>query len=244
MGDRKPLRASRGVLIKLCEKTVQACRRPRDIAEQPWWAWRRGDIRWRPVNQAGRLFGPGAVSELLTSREIADRVAALGRELTRDYRGRSPVMVGVMYGSALFLADLVRHMDLEMEIEFLMVNRFGEGSNISIAMDLFSDIGGRDVILVKDVVDTGLVLNSIRSLLEGRSPASLATVALLDRRSRRLVDVALEYRGFEVEYDVLVGYGMDWEGRYRGLPSIWAVLDPGALRTDPHILDRSVFGQV
>ena len=193
------------------------------------------------MSNAGRLFGPGAVSELFTSEEIERRVAELGRTLTEDYRDRSPVMVGIMYGSVLFLADLVRQMDLEMDIEFLMINRYRERSNISIAMDLFSDIGGRDVIIVMGVVDTGLSLDAIHKLLAGRSPASVTTVALLDRKVRRLVDVPVEYRGFEVGYDFLVGYGLDWEGRYRGLPSIWAVLDPSALGRDPLILDRLVF---
>ena len=193
------------------------------------------------MSDAERLFGPGTVSEVFTSGKIAERVAELGRTLTRNYRDRSPVMVGIMKGSACFLADLVRHVDLEMEIEFLALRRYGDGSNISIAMDLFSDIGGRDVIIVMDVVETGLTLNAIHQLLRERSPASLATVTLLDRKVRRLVEVPLEYCAFEVEYDFLVGYGLDWEGRYRGLPSIWAVLDPSALETDPHILDRYVF---
>lgn len=193
------------------------------------------------MSEDGRLFGPGAVSEVLTAEQISERVEQLGRTLTLRYRNRPLVMVGVLCGSALFLADLVRHMDLEMEIEFLMINRFGEGSNISIAMDLFSDIGGRDVVIVTGVVETGFTLDAVRRLLAGRSPGSLAAVALLDRASRRAVDTPLEYRGFEVEYDCLVGYGLDWEGRYRGLPSIWAVLDPTAVQTDPHILDRTVF---
>lgn len=193
------------------------------------------------MSNAGRLFGPGPVSELFTAGQVADRVAGLGKALTSEYRDRSPVMVAIMYSSVIFLADLVRHMDLEMDIEFLIINRHGEGSNISIAMDLFSDIGGRDVVIVVGLVDTGLTLGAIRRLLAGRSPASLATVALLDRRGRRAPDVPLEHRGFEVGDEYLVGYGLDWEGRYRGLPSIWAVHDPSALQTDPYILDGAVF---
>ncbi len=195
------------------------------------------------MSEVGRLFGPGVVSELFSADQIAERVAELGRTLTAEYRDRSPVVVGIMYGSAIFLADLVRHIDLDLEIEFLMIHRYGEGSNISIAMDLFSDIGGRDVIVVMGLVDAGFALNAIRNLLVGRAPASLVTVTLLDRRTRRLVDAPLEYRGFEVGDDFLVGYGLDWEERYRGIPSIWTVHDPAALQSDPHILDRSVYSQ-
>ncbi len=189
----------------------------------------------------GRLFGPGPVSERFSSQEIAERVAGLGMALTEEYRDRSPVVVGIMYGSVIFMADLVRHMDVEMDIEFLMVNRYGQGSNVSIAMDLSSDVGGREVLIVMGMVDTGRDLRAIRRLLSGRSPASLATVALLDRRVCREVDVPLEYRGFEVGDNFLVGYGLDWEERYRGLPSIWEVLDPAAFRTDSRILDGLVF---
>ena len=146
-----------------------------------------------------------------------------------------------MYSSVIFLADLVRHMDLEMEIEFLIINRHGEGSNISIAMDLFSDIGGRDVVIVMGLVDTGLTLGAIRRLLGGRSPASLATGRPAGPAGPAGVRRSLEHRGFEVGDEYLVGYGLDWEGRYRGLPSIWSVHDPSALQTDPGILEGAVF---
>ncbi|MDE0120140.1 MAG: phosphoribosyltransferase family protein [bacterium] len=195
------------------------------------------------MNDADRLFGPSTVSEVFTSTEIAERVAELGRALTTEYRDRSPVMVGIMKGSVCFLADLVRNMDLEMEIEFLALKRYREGPYVGIAMDLFTDLGGRDVIVVMDMVDTGFNLDAIHRLLRERAPASIATVALLDRKVRRLIEVPLEYRGFEVGYDFLVGYGLDWDGRYRGLPSIWAVLDRSALETDPHLLDRHVFAE-
>lgn len=195
------------------------------------------------MSETERLFGPGAVSEVFTSGQIAERVAELGRILTEDYRDRSPVMVGIMKGSVCFLADLVRHMDLEMEIEFLALKRYREGAYVGIAMDLFTDIGGRDVIVVMDMVDSGFTLDAIVELLRERAPASIATVALLDRKARRLVEAPLDYRGFEVGYDFLVGYGLDWDGRYRGLPSIWAVLDPPDLEADPHLLDRHVFAE-
>ncbi|MDE0235042.1 MAG: phosphoribosyltransferase family protein, partial [bacterium] len=125
------------------------------------------------MSDADRLFGPGTVSEVFTSEEIAVRVAELGRALTTAYRDRSPVMVGIMKGSVCFLADLVRHIDLEVEIEFLALKRYREGPYVGIAMDLFTDIGGRDVIVVIDMVDTGFTLDAIHQLLRERAPASI-----------------------------------------------------------------------
>ncbi len=198
-------------------------------------------IRWRAMSHSGRLFDPGVVSEAFSPAQLEKRASELGVTLTQEYRGRIPVMVAIMSGSVIFLADLVRHMDVEMDIEFLIVNRYQDGSNVSIVMDLFSDIGGRDVIVVIDVVSTGITLRAIHQLLEGRSPATMSTVALFDRGVSRLVDVPIDYLGFEIGRNLLVGYGLDWQGRYRGLPSVWAVLDPPALSSDPRILDRTVY---
>ncbi len=180
------------------------------------------------------------VTEVVPAEEIQARVAELGRAITEDYQGRSPILVGVLTGSLWFLADLVRRIDLEVEVDFLLLNRFGEGGRIRIATDTATPLVGRDVILVEDIVDTGLTLTVLRRLIEEREPASLATVALLDKTSRRLVDVPLEYRGFEVGDEFLIGYGLDFAGRYRNLPSLWAVLDLPAFTEDPFRLARLV----
>ncbi len=117
-------------------------------------------------------------------------------------------------------------------MDFLLLNRFGEGGRIRLAADTATPLTGRDVILVEDIVDTGLSLTVLRRMIDDRGVASLSTVTLLDKTTRRLVDVPIEYRGFEVGDEYLVGYGLDDRGRFRNLPSLWAVLDLPAFRAD------------
>ncbi len=183
------------------------------------------------------------VSEVIPAADIATRVAELGAALTDDYRNREPVFVAVLTGALWFVADLVRAVDLPAEVDFLGLNRFGEGGRIRIAVDTAIPLTGRDVVIVEDIVDTGLSLGVLRTLIAEREPASLATVTLLDKVSRRLRDVPLEYRGFEVGDEFLLGYGLDYEERYRNLPGIWAVFDLPAFRADPGLLARQVFGE-
>lgn len=181
------------------------------------------------------------VAEVLSAEAIASRVAELGVAMAADYEGRRPLLVGVMTGALWFLADLVRAVDQPLEIDFLMLTRFGEGGRIRISTDTASPLTGRDVILVEDIVDTGLSLTVLRRMILEREPASLATVTLLDKVTRRLVDVPLEYRGFEVGDEYLVGYGLDHAGRYRNLPGIWAVFDLEAFQADPEMLARLAY---
>ncbi len=181
-------------------------------------------------------------AEVIPAAEIATRVAELGEALTVDYAGREPVFVAVLTGALWFVADLIRMVDLPAEVDFLGLNRFGEGGRIRIAVDTAVPLTGRDVVIVEDIVDTGLSLGVLRTLLLEREPASLRTVTLIDKVSRRLRDVPLEYRGFEVGDEFLVGYGLDYEGRYRNLPGIWAVFDLAAFARDPDLLAREVFG--
>lgn len=181
--------------------------------------------------------------EVIDEASLASRVAELGAELDATYRDRRPVLVGVLYGALPFLADLVRHMDASVEVDFLSLSRFGEGGRVRIAMDTAISLQSREVVLVEDIVDTGLTLAYVRRLLEARQVESLATVTLVDKAPRRIVDVPLEYRGFEVGDEFLLGYGLDWEGAYRNLRSIWAVLDLARFREDPGSLGRMVFDQ-
>jgi hypoxanthine phosphoribosyltransferase len=173
------------------------------------------------------------VSEVVTTTDLEIRVAELGREISADYRYRRPVLVAVLVGSLPFVADLVRHIEVEAETDFLALSRFGEGGRIRIALDTSLPLEGRDVIIVEDIVDTGLTLTVLRRMLADRGAASVATIALLDKVPRRVVDVPLEYRGFEVGDEFLIGYGLDFEGLYRNLPSLWAVLDREELASRP-----------
>lgn len=182
-----------------------------------------------------------SITEVIDRESVARRVAALGAAITEDYAGRSPVLLGILKGSVPFLADLSRHLPGNVEIDFLSLTRFGDEGRVSISMDTATAITGRDVIVVEDIVDTGLTLSYLHGLLATRRPASLATATLIDKVTRRIVDVDLRYRGFEVGDEFLVGYGLDWQGRFRNLPSLWAVLDLTALRDDPGAAAASVF---
>ena len=183
------------------------------------------------------------LTEVVTSEALRERVAELGEEIRSDYRGREPVLLGVLNGAVPFLADLSRHLPPDIEIDFLSLTRFGDEGRVGIAMDSATSLAGRDVLIVEDVVDTGLTLSYLLSLLDTRGPASLATATLLDKTTRRIVDVDLAYRGFEVGDEFLLGYGLDWDGRYRNVPSLWAVLDLAEFREDPEVLARTVFGE-
>jgi hypoxanthine phosphoribosyltransferase len=183
------------------------------------------------------------LTEVVTTEALRERVAELGEEIRSDYRGREPVLLGVLNGAVPFLADLSRHLPPDVEIDFLSLTRFGDEGRVGIAMDSATSLAGRDVLVVEDVVDTGLTLSYLLTLLDTRGPASLATATLLDKTTRRIVDVDLAYRGFEVGDEFLLGYGLDWDGRYRNVPSLWAVLDLAEFREDPEVLARTVFGE-
>jgi hypoxanthine phosphoribosyltransferase len=179
--------------------------------------------------------------EVITAQALASRTRELGAQLTEDYRDRQPVFVGVLHGSLPFLSDLIREVNTPLDVDFLALSRFGEGGKVRIAMDTETSLEGRDVVVVEDIVDTGLTLSYLRRLLETRDVASLATVTLFDKAPRRIVDVPLEYRGFEVGDEFLLGYGLDWEGKYRNLRSVWVVLDLATLQADPGALGEQVF---
>ncbi len=168
--------------------------------------------------------------------EIQSRVAELGEAIGADYADRQPLFVVVMLGSVPFAADLTRRVEIASEIDFLVLNRFGEGGRIGIAMDLWTPVLDRDVVIVEDITDTGLTLSVLRKTMLDRGARSVATASLIDKTRRRVTEVPIEYRGFEVGDEYLVGYGLDWQGYYRNLRSIWAVLDMEAFVNDPKVL--------
>lgn len=167
----------------------------------------------------------GRFLEVVDAEGLQRRIGELGETITDDYKGLNPVLVGIMKGAIPFLADLIRSLAMPHEVDFLLLTRFGEHGRVSVAMDTAISLEGRHVLLVEDIVDTGLTLSTLIRNLEVRNPASVKTVALFDKVARRIVDVPVEYRGFEIGDEFLLGYGLDWEGRYRNLPGVWAVMD-------------------
>jgi hypoxanthine phosphoribosyltransferase len=163
-------------------------------------------------------------SVLLNAQTIQRRVRLLGKEITRDYKEKSPLLVGVLRGAAVFLSDLIRHVDLELEVDFIALSSYGSATETSgqvqLVKDLESSIDGADVILVEDIVDTGLTLNYLVGNLKSRNPASLRVCALLSKPSRRKVEVNIDYLGFEVPDSFVVGYGLDFDQQFRNLPYI------------------------
>jgi hypoxanthine phosphoribosyltransferase len=170
------------------------------------------------------------VSEvLLTEEQVQTRVRALGAQLSVDYAGRSPVLVSVLKGSIVFLADLVRAMDVPLSVDLMEVSSYGSGTETSgqvrILKDLSGPIEGRDVVVVEDIIDTGLTLNYLLRYLTERSPASIRVCCLLDKPARRLAEIEIDYRGFSIPDRFVVGYGLDFNEQYRNLPYI-GVLRP------------------
>lgn len=176
--------------------------------------------------------------ELLTEQQIAERVSALGEQITDDYasavaQGEKIVMVGVLRGAAMFMSDLARAVKLPVEMDYMCVSSYGDGATSSgtvrIQKDLGCQIEGRHVIIVEDVVDTGLTLNYLRKNLMSRKPASIQIAALLRKDHAGQAAVDVKYEGFEAPDEFIVGYGLDYAERYRNLPYI-GVLKPEIYR--------------
>jgi hypoxanthine phosphoribosyltransferase len=167
---------------------------------------------------------------LVQQDELAHRVRELGDRISRDYTGRDLFLVGVLKGAIFFLADLMRHIDLDCEVDFMAVASYGSSTDSSgvvrILKDLDATIEGREVLIVEDIVDSGLTLQYLLRTLKARDPASLEVCALLTKPERRKVDLPIEYVGFEIPNEFAIGYGLDYNERYRNLPYV-AVLSEG-----------------
>ena len=159
---------------------------------------------------------------LFDAGSIAGRVREIGAAISRDYEGTVPILIGLLSAAAPFLADLSRAVTIPCELDVISVNRFGEGDGIAFQKDVGVAIEGRHVVLVDDTIDTGLTLQYVVKTLLARTPASLAVCTLLDRPHRRIADIQIKYRGFEVPDVYVVGYGLDYLGRYRELPALYA----------------------
>ena len=170
------------------------------------------------------------IGRILISRdEIAARVAELGEAIGRDYAGRTPVLVGVLKGAVVFTADLLRAIPMAAAMDFMAVSSYGSGTRstgvVRLTADLSLSIEDRDVIIVEDVIDSGRTISYLRRNLATRHPRSLALCGLLDKVSRREVEVDVDYVGFVIPDEFVVGYGLDYDGRHRELPDL-AVLEP------------------
>ncbi|HSH12153.1 MAG TPA: hypoxanthine phosphoribosyltransferase [Desulfurivibrionaceae bacterium] len=167
---------------------------------------------------------PELVEILIDRPAIANRVNELGRQISADYAGRELLVVGVLTGAFIFTADLVRALDLDLEVDFIRVASYGAATcssgQVSLTKDLECQVSARDLLLVEDIVDTGRTLAWLKAHLLARNPASLKVCALIDKSERREVAVEVDYVGFPVAEGFLVGYGLDCGGRYRQLPDI------------------------
>lgn len=166
---------------------------------------------------------------LLSEDEIREKVRELGGKITADYKNSNLMLVTVLKGAVVFLADLMRQIDVPAEIDFMVVSSYGSGVKFSgvvkIVKDLDVPLAGKDILIVEDILDSGLTLSYIKELLESRGPRSIRIATLLDKPSRRKVDLQADYIGFSVPDEFVIGYGLDYDEKYRNLPYI-GILKP------------------
>ncbi|MCE5263032.1 MAG: hypoxanthine phosphoribosyltransferase [Deltaproteobacteria bacterium] len=166
-----------------------------------------------------------AKTRVLFSKEVIDgRVRELAGEISRDYAGKEPLVVGILNGAFVFMADLIRALDIRCRVDFVRMASYGAGcvtsGEIRIGKDLETPIAGRDVLIVEDIVDTGLTLSRLVEILRSRHPASLKVCALLDKREKRRVPFTADYVGFSIPDHFVVGYGLDYDDKFRFLPDV------------------------
>ena len=161
---------------------------------------------------------------LISREELNRRVCEMAKTLDEDYKGKRPLMVAILKGSVMFFTDLIREMKIDLEIDFMAISSYGNGvkssGEVKMIKDLDGKIEGKDVIIVEDIVDSGYTMKYLKNLLEARKPSSIKIYALLDKPSRRETDVQVDYKGFEVGNEFVVGYGLDYASYYRNIPFI------------------------
>ena len=161
---------------------------------------------------------------LISHDEIVTAARELGQKLTKDYQGKNPSLVGILKGSVPFMAELIKHIDTHIELDFMLVSSYHGGTSstgvINIIKDMDQDIKGRDILFVEDIIDTGKTLKSLKELFEGRQPASVKIATLLDKPEGRLVEIEADYTCFTIPNEFVVGYGLDYDENYRNLPYI------------------------
>ncbi len=161
---------------------------------------------------------------LITEEELRRRVEEVARAVSERYMGETPIVIGILKGSIIFFSDLIRHLDIPIQLDFMSVSSYGNGAassgKLKIRKDIDSDVKGRDVILVEDIIDSGFTLANLKKLFEERGARSVCIVTLLNKKDRREYDVPPDFNCFDIENEFVVGYGLDYDERYRNLPYI------------------------
>ncbi|WP_442971274.1 hypoxanthine phosphoribosyltransferase [Romboutsia sp. 13368] len=164
---------------------------------------------------------------MISEKEIADKVKAIAKQIEKDYEGEELLVVGILKGASVFVSDLIRNINLDVNIDFMSVSSYGNGTQSSgtvrILKDLDVDIANKNVLIVEDIIDSGLTLSNLVKELGIRNPKSLRLCTLLDKPERRTVNIPVDYVGFVIEDKFIVGYGIDWAEKYRNLPYIGSV---------------------
>jgi len=175
------------------------------------------------------IIGNQKLTELISENDIKKRISEIAIDISKSYEGRIPIVIGVLNGAFLFMADIVRELDVEYEVDFIKISSYGNSKNSSgtvrLLKDISADITGRDILLIEDIVDTGLSLKFLKKRFEDAAPNSLAFVTLLYKPFTSKIDFEIDYIGFEIGDKFVVGYGLDYEQKLRGLPSIYTLTE-------------------
>ena len=161
---------------------------------------------------------------LLSEEQIAARIKEVAKKMDEDYQGKEPIAICILKGSVVFFTDLIRAMKTPVSVEFMKVSSYGAGTTssgkLSVSLDIMSNIQGKDVLIVEDIIDSGHTMYALKQMLQTRNPASLRIVTLLDKPARRVADISADYTCFEIEDEFVIGYGLDYAERYRDLPYV------------------------
>lgn len=164
---------------------------------------------------------------LISREKLNQRIAEMGQQITQDYRGQQPIMIGVLNGAFLFMADLIRHVELDLEVDFIKISSYGDekvsSGKVMMLKDINAQIQNRHVLVVEDIVDTGLSIQFLRDKFLTLSPASLRFITLLYKKQNVKVDVTLDYVGFEIPNEFVIGYGLDYKQILRNLPAVYVM---------------------
>ncbi len=183
-----------------------------------------------PAQQSTSEFANPNLKQLFSADKIQERIREMGEQIAADYKDKNPLLIVVLKGACIFASDLVRHTDIPLGIEFMAISSYGDSTRTSgevrIVKDLDVPIQDRDILVVEDIVDTGLTLTYLLTLIRDRGAKSVKLCALLDKHERRLRDVPIDYLGFQIPDEFVVGYGLDFAERYRNLPFIGVLTDP------------------